>query len=122
MSKNEYLASWLSNISVACGASLMVSVVLMVMDGKVNDANRWLFVIVVCVSAVLWLLFFIVGLAVAARDERKTIGVKPVTPRSVHNEDSMFRLNGLLSPSRVEQGTTFPPAQLEITIEARSVR
>jgi hypothetical protein len=66
----------------------------MVMDGKVNDANRWLFVIVVCVSAVLWLLFFIVGLVVAARDERKTIGVKPVTPRSVHNEDSMFRLNG----------------------------
>jgi hypothetical protein len=122
MSKNEYLANWLGNISVACGASLMVSVVLMVMDGKVNDANRMAFVIVICVSAVLWLLFFIAGLIAAAFNERKSIGVRPVTPRNLYDHDSLYRLNGLLSPAPVRHAAPQPPVRVEITVEARADR
>ena len=122
MSKNEYLATWLGNVSVACGASFMISVVLMVMDGKVNDANRMLFVIVVCVSAVLWLLFFIAGLIAAAFDERRNVGVRPVTPRNPYDQDSLFRLNGLLSPAPVSHVSSIPPVRLEITVEARTDR
>ncbi len=116
MTRNDFLANWLSNASTATGFSAFVSIIALVLDNKVTNDNQMAFVVITLVLALFSIVFFAMGLFLPkGGDQFKT------TTTIIHNHSLAYQsehtrhLNDLLDDRQYV--TKAAPQRIRIAVD-----